>query len=67
MFVVSGLPNRRAALQMEWALKNETMKLKSIRDLVERRKASLASVLGKERVTRTAEPLSSWPIRMQYY
>lgn len=62
LFIVRGFPSSRAALQFEWALKHETMRHRSERNLLRRRIRALESLLRKERVTSNAEPLSSWPL-----
>lgn len=65
VFAVRGFPSQRAALQFEWALKHETMGHRSERNLVLRRRRALDSLMQKDRVTSKAEPLSSWPLRIE--
>ncbi len=67
VFAVHGFPSQRAALQFEWALKHETLAHRTQRNLVERRRQALQSLLRKERVTSKAEPLSSWPLRVSSF
>ena len=67
VFVVHGLPNRRAALQFEWALKHATLDCRTERDLVKRRYAALDRVLAMDRVTQRAEPLADWRVRVEKF
>lgn len=67
VFAVRGFPSQRAALQFEWALKHETMKHRTERNLIARRQRALQSLMRKDRVTSNAELLSGWPLLVQSF
>lgn len=67
IFVVRGFPDRRSALQFEWALKDQTMHHRSVRDLVERRRTALAHLMCKDRATSKSPLLASLPLRVEHY
>ena len=61
---VEGFPSYQAALQFEWRWKRASKGKVDIRDRIHLRLKVLADTLDLEKVTRAAEPLSSWPLKL---
>ena len=66
IFHIQGFPDRRSALQFEWALKHATLAQRSERNLIQRRKNALSWLLQQPRVSSRADPLVSWPLRVSH-
>ena len=67
IFHVQGFPHKQSALQFEWALKRSTMSHQTERNLEERRRKALLTLMQQPRVSSRAEPLSSWPLRITHF
>lgn len=59
--LISGFPDERAALQLEWMWKHLTRKGGRAGDPVERRRAALAAMLASGRSSSGSTPFAEWP------